>query len=124
MVKTKPAVKRKAKPVEDEEEMTTTIKPVTKKQQRDIIDKNVTHVKAYDPKTVRPKGDWWADLLSGETCRTSDKEKMHTLIDRAIEERRSFNIQGIAERNQTYYFYVTNICTTEEQTPPSQKKKK
>lgn len=65
--------------------------------------------------THRPAGDWWQDILSGETCRTSDLDKVRNIVERCSQQGKGINIQGLPERGN-YFFYITRIMTQKETT--------
>lgn len=73
-----------------------------------------TEVPANKKGVDRPARDWWEDIMSGETCRTGDIEKVQAAITRSHQERKGLNIQTNPERNGTYFWYISRIYTDSE----------
>lgn len=94
MVKTKPVAKKKPQPKKEEA-------PV-----------------------YRPKGDWWDDIMSGETCRTADFDKVIVSLGRARDCRKGLTITAQPELQTEYAWYITLLATQEDTVPPSKKGKK
>lgn len=64
-------------------------------------------------KDYRPAGDWWDDILSGETCRTGTFDKVVVALGRSRDESRGLNVQAIPDRG-TMYWYITLIVVENE----------
>ena len=79
-------------------------------------------VKTTNKGDYREKGDWWNDIMSGETCRTFNFDKVIAALGRARDEKRGLNVQGFHERG-TPTWYITLILT-ENETKPAEKGKR
>lgn len=112
MVKTKVVKKQK------HEQKTSYVFPDKKKK----IKENLTEIKANSD--YRPKGDWWDDILSGETCRTENMDKLFAAIGRAKDQRKSLNIQVQPEKSDVFAAYITLLVTEEDTIAPSKKGKR
>lgn len=110
MVKTKIVAKKKQAP-----------KPKEKANKK-VIEDNIVESRVTNE--YRAKGDWWDDILSGETCRTGNLDKVIAALGRARDSRKGLNIQAIPERADQYFWYITLIMTEEDAIPPSKKGKK
>lgn len=83
-----------------------------------------TEVKPSGKTEARAAGDWWNDIMSGETCRVSDEGKIVAALTKAFKDKIGLNIQMYEHAGGVYYCYITRIMTEQDTIPPSQKRKR
>lgn len=104
-------LKKKKKASEEADE--TPIPSAKERRRKEIIEQNITEAKATDSKGYRTKQDWWEDIMSFDTCRTSDMEKVIVALGRCKEAGYAFNLQGMTERGN-YFFFITRMADENE----------
>lgn len=92
-----------------------------------IVNKKAPAKKVKEPMEVKPnknyhpKGDWWEDIMSGETCRTGNFDKVVSALGRSRDDLRGLNVQAIPDRG-VMYWYITLIVTETETKKKGSKK--
>lgn len=78
-----------------------------------------------DDEEVKPlkegmNNGWWQSMQDGETCRTTDSNKVYAAVGMSLKEGQGINIQGFQE-DKVYCWYMTRILTKTDSQKPSEK---
>lgn len=79
-----------------------------------------TETKPLKKGEFREQGDWWNDIMSGETCRTANFDKVVAALGRGRDQFKGLNIQYIPDHLQ-HFWYITRIMTEDDIKKPSEK---